>query len=240
MRYLSLSKLSALSCPRRYTLEYLRREPTLAPFASSVFGSQVHADIQAQLAGQPPPSRRLPARLLLHPGTSLDRFQARAEQAMHTFTKLRPGLIEVFAELPLDGVTLRLRVDYLYKRGGTLQLVDWKTGADSPARLQLGTYLSWAHHAFGTTRAHGQVVNLSNGHTTDLAYSAALDTEVRSHYQVAARQLDHLDADITAPGPACRYCPYAWSCPAVSETSYGLLNTRDGTFVPGHALRALC
>lgn len=54
--------------------------------------------------------------------------------------------IEDFASFPLDDLTVRARLDFAFRDGADLRIVDWKTGArpGAPNRLQLACYVLYA------------------------------------------------------------------------------------------------
>ncbi|RIH88969.1 PD-(D/E)XK nuclease family protein [Calidithermus roseus] len=103
-----------LTCPSRYVRARLRKEPTLAPFASTVLGKEVHERIASSLrqgvvvsqaddplrdvtgGGGRPVHRKtfqLPRRVMLSEGEKLDSLLDRAQKGLARFeADYRPGL----------------------------------------------------------------------------------------------------------------------------------------------------
>lgn len=247
-----------LTCPSRYVRTRLRKEPTLAPFASTVLGKEVHERIASSLHrgvavsqaddplqdGLSPVHRkafRLPRRVMLSEGEKLDSLLDRAQRSLARFeADYRPGLqgkayqVEEFLawNLDLDGepVCFMGKLDLLLGQGEDQEVWDWKTGNPKNSQKQLRLYLFLVHGATGNPPRLARAVGLESGEEVVEAWSGEI---IPWGYAWLRRMRENLNAALANPkalnpGPACRYCPYAHACPASAAPGRYLLDTCTG------------
>ena len=144
---LSASQLLRLqSDPDRFAQELARPLPR-PPTAAARRGTRFHAWVEARFGQRP----------LLGPdelpgaqddGAISDGDLLVLQEAFlrSGFAGRRPHAVEAAFALPLDGRVIRGRIDAVYDLGdGRWEVVDWKTGTEAAAPLQLAIYrLAWA------------------------------------------------------------------------------------------------
>ncbi|RIH88263.1 PD-(D/E)XK nuclease superfamily protein [Meiothermus luteus] len=229
-----------LACPSRYVRTQLHKEPSLAPFASTALGKEVHGRIATSLRLGLPVNQgafRLPRRVMLSEGEKLDDLLNRAQRGLARFeADYRPNLegeahrVEAFVEwkLELDGKPVRFvgKLDLLLGQ----EIWDWKTGNPGGSREQLRLYLFLAYGATGNPPRLARAVGLESGEEVVEPWSEEI---IPWGYARLRRMQESLCTALANPkalnpGRACRYCPYAHACSASQAPGRYLLDTRTG------------
>ena len=230
---LSPTLAPTLRCPRRYTLEKVRRERILAPFAASVLGRRVHERIAHSLqSGQAADtsSFRLPRRLLLREEDDLDALLWRAQESVAFFNaRCRPWLgshgilaVEHFItwEFTRKGQPVRMvgKLDVVLQTANGSLIVDWKTGGLMKCEDQLRFYLALHYRESGETDLCAQAISLSQEKTAEVYWDEEVEGWALSQVDGMLNGLAKVREDPyrATPGQHCTYCPYAHRC-EVSE-----------------------
>jgi DNA helicase II / ATP-dependent DNA helicase PcrA len=132
--------------------------------------------------------------------------------------------VEVPFAVAIGGTLLRGRVDARYDIGGTVHIVDFKTGrepddSDAGRDVQLDAYGLVASEQWGvdSTSLETSYVYIQHSGTHDVTttWSAEHAADTRTRLEAIDRRLrqGHFDA---APGPWCAACDFATMCPSAS------------------------
>ncbi|WP_084077158.1 ATP-dependent DNA helicase [Demequina sp. NBRC 110057] len=151
--HLTTSQLVWMHRDRDGFAEQLRRPLPQEPTLASARGTALHSWIEAHFGH---PTLLTPEDLMPEDAVDAADVEALRETfAASPWARRSPTDIEVRVELPVDGVTLRSRIDAVFPPGGGLErvtVVDWKSGrpprddAERAAReVQLAVYrLAWS------------------------------------------------------------------------------------------------
>lgn len=232
-----------LACPNRYVRTHVFREEVPGPFASAALGKEVHARIARSLRRGAPVDLspfRLPRRLVLSQGESLEGLLERARASLERFEAHHRPLLDgqklwveerLTARFTLDGrpVELKGRLDVLTEGG---KVLDWKTSSPrDPSQLRF--YLFLFHQATGKEPCEARAVGLVGGEELREAWSGEIIPWGYRRLQVLKGILEAALANPRVnPGPACRYCPYAHACPASVAPPRRLVDTLTGEARP--------
>ena len=245
---LSPSLNAVLRCPRRFHLEKLRRARTLAPFASSALGQEVHRRIAQSLReGAPADEGALtpPRRVLLQAGETLDSLIWRAQCALTLYNvKCRAWLqahpvkaVEHYCRQPYQSgaeqVTVSGIFDLILASDEGDVLVDWKTGGADRSETQLKFYLVLRFLETGQPPRRAEAISLSTGRSLTVPWTPDLPLWFGEMVASMMRWLEACREDTPEAGGHCRYCPYAYGC----EHSEAPGRTLSDTFT-GEVFRA--
>ena len=242
---LSYSLESVLRCPRRFYLERVRRERVVAPFASSYFGKRVHQRIATSLRTNLPADTsafRLPRRLLLQGGETLDDLAWRAQNALTLFNlKCRLWLrdkeikhVEHYLLQPYRSGDVDIKVSGILdliltsRKGDTL--IDWKTGSAHESEDQLKFYLMLRYLETGREPRHAEAISLSTGEPLCVEWSEAIPRWFEGRLLEMSRRVERCqdDAEVAEAGRHCTYCPYAHACDQSEAPGGCVLDTFTG------------
>lgn len=131
------------------------------------------------------------------------------------------GMVEAevsFEDEVGDGVVLRGRMDAVFRDGGGVRIVDWKTGANlgDDVDAQLKFYaLAWQKRN-GERPQTLEAMSLKTGERRSMRPTASdvasVEEEIRSMVEVLRRAIaEGSDLDRRA-GPHCRWCPLLPTC----------------------------
>ena len=250
MTTLSPTLAPTLRCPRRYTLEKVRLEPTLAPLAASVLGRSVHERIARSLqSGQAAEtsSFRLPRRVLLREEDDLDALLWRAQQSVTFFNaRCRPWLkphgivaVEHFItwEFTRKGQPVRMvgKLDLIMRTSSGALIVDWKTGGLLSCEDQLRFYLALHHQESGESDLCAQAISLSQEKTAEVHWDEEVEGWALSRVDGMLDGLAKVREDPyrATPGQHCTYCPYAHRCEVSEAGGRMVLDTETGEVTYG-------
>ncbi|MDR5702616.1 MAG: PD-(D/E)XK nuclease family protein [Armatimonadota bacterium] len=239
---------SELACPYRYVRTHLQEEYILAPFAASWFGQKVHERISRSLRYGLPIDERpfwLPPKLVLQEGEDLQELIRRANAGLQRFEReIRPSLLgkslsieERFVwDFWLEGRPVRLvgKMDVVVTGAEVDEILDWKTGDVAGSQDQLRYYLVLYHRSTGKVAQRARAIGLETGDTLEESWDEELEewamTRVATMVELKLRTLEKPDQ--REPGPQCRFCPFASTCPASVAPSRYLVDTRTGQISP--------
>lgn len=229
----SYSLSQTLRCPRRFGLEKLQKEPVLAPFASSVLGGEVHARIAAGLRNREPADERpfrLPKRVLLHAGESLDDLIWRAHTALTFYNaKCYAWLCArnvyrvenyISRSYKLEGEIVQVSgiLDLVLSTPEEDVLIDWKTGSAQRSEDQLKFYLMLRFLETGRRPRHAEAVALGTGEPLCIPWDDSVEPWFARKLERMRRDLGACSTGEAVSGTHCSYCPYAHRC-ELSEAS---------------------
>ncbi|MGO9160037.1 MAG: RecB family exonuclease [Streptosporangiaceae bacterium] len=235
-----------LDCPRRYRMTYLDRPAPGKgpPWAHNSLGASVHNALAAWWR-LPRDERTVAAagdlleRGWLAEGFADDaqsaRYRSRAAAMVAAYVAgldpaREPAGVERTVATRTDKITVSGRIDRLDDRGGTLAVVDYKTGRYQPAEADARSSLPLALYALAAGRVlrrpclRVELHHLPSGqqasweHTEQslarqLGRAEDIAAEcVTAHERFAAGQAGD-DAFAPRPGPGCGWCDYRAHCP---------------------------
>lgn len=242
---LSPTLAPTLRCPRRYTLEKVRREPVLAPFAASALGRTVHERIARSLrSGRAADvsAFRLPKRLLLREEDDLDSLLWRAQQSVVFYNERCCSWLSAHDIVAVEhfmtwrstrkGQAIRLigKLDLTLQTPYGVLIVDWKTGALVNCEDQLRFYLALYGRETGKTELSAQAISLSQEKTVEVHWDEEVEGWALSRVDAMLGALEVIRADPyrAEPGQHCRYCPYAHRCEVSQVGERVVLDTVTG------------
>jgi DNA helicase II / ATP-dependent DNA helicase PcrA len=213
-------------CPKRYYWSEVDRLPRRhSPAARR--GVDVHRRIELHHKGIVPLDEAQPGLYDLTPvdmtGTAaVESADAFATFAESRFATERPYLVEAPFELRLgEDVTVRGRIDAVYRTGGRWEVVDFKSGRpnrDPSTAVQLQAYALAVHEqAFTSHRPEHLMVTFAYLGDGLVEHSETVDERWLSD---ARSRLEALATDIRSerfdpqPSAGCRRCDFITFCPA--------------------------
>lgn len=233
------------TCPRRYVLER-KLGVGAEPSVYMEFGTLIHnvidrvetaasergaihgtlAEALAALGDRWKPG-------LFGGGAFDDAWRSRAEVALGHLYSLWPSSgtplgSEIELQIERNGTRWLGRADRIEDRGGSVAIVDYKTGqpvgvAEAATSLQLGFYLIAARED-PSIRAHGEPARAEmwfpmhplKSSITVRSFDASLVTDIEERMSAVARGIDAEDWQ-PIPSTACERCAVRRACPAMPE-----------------------
>lgn len=117
---------------------------------------------------------------------------------------------------PSPGVALRGTVDAVFESGGSVRLVDWKTGLLGAARHQLAFYAALWALEHGELPALVEAISVATGERLERSPTPDEATDcLELVADLVSRARESLAADSSLAriaGPWCRYCPVLEGC----------------------------
>jgi len=233
------------TCPRRYVLER-KLGVGAEPGVYMEFGSLIHgvvervetaaaarSEIHGTIAEALEALDRLWTPETFGGGAFDAAWRARAVTALENLYHLWPSAgtpigSETEVSVERDDAQWFGRVDRIEDRGGSVAIVDYKTGqptrvADAAASLQLGFYLIAARED-PVVRANGEPTSAEmwfpmhplKSSIAVRTFDSSLVNEIEQRMAAVAAGIDAEDWHPT-PGPGCERCPVRLACPAMPE-----------------------
>ena len=245
---LSPSLKHSLACPKRFHLEKIRRHRTLAPFASTHLGHEVHKRIANGLRSQTPASTApltLPRRIFLQDEEELGELYHRAHTCLSLFNnKVLPYIAQykvcsveqrLCTQVNLDHTSYSLTgvIDCVMQTPKGKHIIDWKTSSLRGSEAQLKFYLALVYLESHERKLSAEAISLSSGESQAIEFSSELKNWLKEYLRALISDLKNSESQEAKPGSHCKYCPHAQACEVSKAPKRILLDTWTGEIVEG-------
>lgn len=239
---LSPSLSYSLKCPKRFSQEQ-QRIPTIATFASSHLGREVHKRIAQSLKQNQVASTttlNLPRRIILQENETLSELETRAQNALEFFNNkclsyLKQNIvthiehkIETIYQLKKSTLTLTGVIDCIIKTPNQEHIIDWKTSSATYSQNQLRFYLMLRQLETKQAPKSAEAISLSQQNSHNETSTSNLEDWFKTYLEQMQQDLKASQTQQAKSGKHCKYCPYAHTCDNSEAPKRQLLDTWTG------------